>query len=77
MIASRGPTQLVAPINPERRVEADRNLFCGSYDDCLDYAIGSGWSSWTCARCPVFALGPTPHGLESHAQRRTQCIWLT
>jgi hypothetical protein len=33
-----------------------RNLFCPSYDPCLDVALAQRWPSWTCAHCAFFAL---------------------
>jgi hypothetical protein len=65
------PTELAAPINPDRGVEGHRNLFCSFYDSCLDEAVRKGWNSWTCARCQLFALQPEMDaGLESYATQR-------
>lgn len=49
------PTMLPALIEPEV-VREHRNLFCPSYDDCLDLVLGQRWPSWTCSRCTFFAL---------------------
>jgi hypothetical protein len=65
------PTELPAPINPDRGVEAHRNLFCTFYDACLDEAVKRGWNSWTCTRCAMFAIQPDMEaGLESYATQR-------
>jgi hypothetical protein len=65
------PTELTAPINPDRGVEGHRNLFCGHYDNCLDEAVKKGWNSWSCTRCPLFAMQPEiDAGLESYATQR-------
>lgn len=34
-------------------IEAHRDLFCASYDRCLDVAVKKDWPSWTCSGCPV------------------------
>ncbi len=71
MLAKPCPTELTAPINPDRDVEGHRNLFCGLYDACLDEAVKRGWNSWTCVRCQMFALqAPLGVGLESYATQR-------
>lgn len=65
------PSELTAPINPERGVEGHRNLFCGHYDDCLDEAVMRGWNSWSCARCELHAIQPKIEGgVESYATQR-------
>jgi hypothetical protein len=65
------PTELTAPINPDRGVEGHRNLFCTFYDGCLDEAVKKGWNSWTCAQCPMHAMQPEVEGgLESYATQR-------
>jgi hypothetical protein len=38
----------VKPI-PER---GERNIYCPSYSDCLDYAVECSWKSWSCSECP-------------------------
>jgi len=55
LLASPRPTMLPAPIEQEG-VSEHRNLFCPSYDPCLDTALEQRWPSWTCARCPLFAV---------------------
>ncbi len=71
MLSKPTPSELTAPINPDRGVEGHRNLFCGHYDLCLDEAVKKGWNSWTCARCQLFALQPNvAAGLESYATQR-------
>lgn len=65
------PSELTAPINPDRGVEGHRNLFCGFYDNCLDEAVKKAWNSWTCTRCPQFAVQPQIEGsIESYATQR-------
>ncbi len=71
LLAKPFPTELAAPINPDRGVESQRNLFCGYYDACLDEAVKRGWNSWTCVRCELFAMQPQIDvGLESYATQR-------
>lgn len=72
MLAKPTPTELSAPINPERGVEGHRNLFCSRYHGCLDEAVRRGWNSWTCERCQLFSLQPTDGsaGLEGYATQR-------
>jgi len=65
------PTELTAPINPDRGVEGHRNLFCNFYDACLDEAVKKGWNSWTCTRCALHAVQPEVEGgIESYATQR-------
>ena len=65
------PSELAAPINPERGVEGHRNLFCAHYDGCLDEAVKKGWNSWTCARCSLHGMQPEVEGgIESYATQR-------
>ncbi|HSB20934.1 MAG TPA: hypothetical protein VLD85_13055 [Anaeromyxobacteraceae bacterium] len=54
MNAVPGPEELKALIKLESRVEAQRSLYCDRYGSCLDQAVLKGWTSWTCARCPMF-----------------------
>ncbi len=72
MLTKPTPTELTAPINPDRGVEGHRNLFCSYYDACLDEAVKKGWNSWTCARCQLFSLQPGEDGvgLEGYATQR-------
>jgi hypothetical protein len=51
MFASPHPTELRKPLDPDRIVEDDRNLFCEHYICCLDEAVTRNWVSWTCAEC--------------------------
>lgn len=37
-------------LNPSPR-RGRRNVFCPSYSECLDNAIGEGWTHWNCSRC--------------------------
>jgi hypothetical protein len=57
MFASRLPAELRKLIDPERDLEDYRKLECASYGDCLDEAVEKQWTSWTCARCPLFEPG--------------------
>lgn len=71
MLDKPTPTELAAPINPDRGVEGQRNLFCTFYDGCLDEAVKQGWNSWSCVRCPHHAAAPAPEGeIDSYAQQR-------
>ena len=58
MVANHHPTELLKLIDPDRVVEHYRNLFCDHYDGCLDEAVNKRWTSWTCARCMLFAVRP-------------------
>ena len=29
-----------------------RNVLCGQYRECLDYAVKKAWEYWHCAECP-------------------------
>jgi len=71
VVAKPSPSELTAPINPDRGVEGHRNLFCTSYDGCLDEAVKKGWNSWTCTHCQLFAVEPDLEaGLENYATQR-------
>ena len=71
MLSNRSPTELTAPINPDRAVEGHRNLFCSFYDGCLDEAVKKSWNSWSCTRCGLNAIAPTlAGGIESYATQR-------
>ena len=71
VLAKPTPTELSAPINPDRGVEGHRNLFCSFYDGCLDEAVKRSWNSWTCVRCQLFSMQPhVDAGLESYATQR-------
>ncbi len=70
------PSDLPQTINPEAGptragVETHRNLNCLHYDNCLDEAVRCGWQSFTCAKCPLYALeAPPQNGLEAYATQR-------
>ena len=69
--AKPSPTELTAPINPDRGIEGHRNLFCNYYDACLDEAVRRGWNSWTCTRCSNHVLEPEVEGgIEAYATQR-------
>lgn len=70
------PTDLPQTINPEAGptrpgVESHRNLNCNHYDKCLDEAVRRGWQSFTCAKCPLYAVTAPPQmGIEAYATQR-------
>ena len=70
------PTELQQSINPEAGpkrlgVEQHRNLNCSHYDNCLDEAVRRGWQSFTCIKCPLYALPSGPQvGIETFATQR-------
>jgi hypothetical protein len=71
VLAKPCPSELAAPINPDRGVDGHRNLFCSYYDGCLDEAVKKGWSSWSCTRCDLFSVQPdVGQGLENYATQR-------
>lgn len=70
------PTDLQQTINPEAGptragVETHRNLNCYHYDNCLNEAVRQGWQSFTCIKCPMYALtAPPQFGIEAYANQR-------
>lgn len=53
-----------------------RNVFCRSYDGCLDLAVKKNWRSWTCGKCPLLSCEtekPTP---DKFAHRRIREDWV-
>lgn len=70
------PSDLPSTINPEAGanragVESHRNLNCHHYDRCLDEAVRCGWQSFTCIKCPLYALTAPPQmGIEAYATQR-------
>lgn len=71
MLSNPTPSELTAPINPDRGVDGQRNLFCNFYDGCLDEAVKKGWNSWCCTRCGLYAMEPQVEGgIESYATQR-------
>jgi len=73
VLAKPTPTELTAPINPDRGVEGHRNLFCSFYDGCLDEAVKKGWNSWSCVRCQLMGVQPAHAGgagIEDYATQR-------
>lgn len=64
-----GPAELKTLLKVDALIEEHRNLFCPSYDDCLDQAVEQAWTSWTCARCPLFGA-PAQHDLADGAALR-------
>jgi hypothetical protein len=53
VFAQLGPEPLRMLLS-RRDVAEHRNLFCRSYDRCLDKALECGWVSWTCVHCVRF-----------------------
>jgi len=71
MAAKPCPTELAAPLHPERVVDGQRNLFCVHYDACLDEAVKQGWGGWGCVTCTLGVCQPSPgEGLEDYATQR-------
>jgi hypothetical protein len=71
VLAKPCPTELSTPINPERGVEAQRNLFCSYYDGCLDEAVKRGWNSWGCTHCAMHAVAADEAGsIDGYATQR-------
>ncbi len=65
------PTESLLPVNPDRGMDGQRNLFCVHYDGCLDEAVRQGWESWACTRCGLHAAPPDEaHGLDGYATQR-------
>jgi hypothetical protein len=54
------PTPLLQLIRSEAVVSGHRNLYCLHYDACLDVAVKADWDSWTCEKCPLFAVHDAP-----------------
>ena len=68
---AEGPSSLAHPTRLTGLVDLDdverhRSLLCDLYDECLDSALHQGWQSWSCERCPLFALA------ETYRARRTE-----
>jgi hypothetical protein len=64
-----GPAELKTLIKVDALVETHRNLFCPSYDGCLDQAVAQGWTSWSCARCPLFGVPTQADVVGASSQR--------
>jgi hypothetical protein len=43
-----------------------RNLYCLHYDACLDVAVKLDWDSWSCEKCPLFAVHEAPREHAGH-----------
>jgi len=54
------PTPLASLIRSEMTVQGHRNLYCFHYDACLDVAVRLDWDSWSCEKCPMFAVHDAP-----------------
>ncbi len=71
MLVKPSPIELTTPINPERGVEGQRNLFCVHYDGCLDEAVKQGWNSWCCSACGLASAEPDEAaGIDGYATQR-------
>ncbi len=70
MNAIPSPTELMAPIKPDRDVEQVRNLYCEHYEACLDVAVEKGWGSWSCTSCHLFGVVPQPTVAGRYMRRR-------
>jgi hypothetical protein len=55
VLTTPNPVELAKLVDPEA-VAQHRSLFCTCYDECLERAAQRGWRSWSCERCPVYAL---------------------
>lgn len=55
MIPVPRPTALRSLVRHEE-VERHRSLSCARYDGCLEAVLRQAWRSWSCVRCPLFAL---------------------
>lgn len=43
------------PAKPQRRIaEVSRNVFCASYDECLNVAIEKNWLGFDCDDCTAY-----------------------
>jgi hypothetical protein len=69
-MSTPGPTELKALIKLDALVEEHRNVFCPSYDGCLDEVVAKGWTSWTCAGCCLFGVSVAPDLLGASSQRQ-------
>jgi hypothetical protein len=58
--AHPNPTPLAQLIRSETTVAGHRNLYCVHYDACLDVAVKLDWDSWSCEKCPLFAVHDAP-----------------
>jgi hypothetical protein len=53
-----GPRRLLSTLSEEEAFEwpPPRRTLCPNYGECLDYAIGHFWISFTCRGCPIEEL---------------------
>jgi hypothetical protein len=71
VLVKPSPIELTTPINPERGIEGQRNLFCVHYDGCLDEAVKQGWNSWCCSACGLATAEPDEAaGIDGYATQR-------
>lgn len=63
------PTSLPAVRGDRAGTASHRNVFCDSYQSCLNVAVKRGWADWTCAKCTLVTLTPIPSAVK-YAQDR-------
>jgi hypothetical protein len=53
-----GPRRLSSTLSEQEAFNSPppRRTLCPNYAECLDYAIGHFWASFTCRGCPMEAL---------------------
>jgi hypothetical protein len=73
LVTLRCPTRRTNPVKPHE-VYQHRSLACPEYDRCLDIAYRREWPSWTCQRCPHYALAATFRSLEATARVRVASV---
>lgn len=68
------PMPLEGPIK-EDVVQEHRNLYCLSYDRCLDACVQQGWPGWTCRMCTYRCAGTPPEvGVFAEARPRNPIL---
>ena len=53
MVAPKVTNPVPNPVSCGQGEHAQRNLYCGQYSACLDFAVYEGWSDWSCAKCAL------------------------
>ncbi len=65
------PMPLEGPLK-EELVHEHRNLYCLSYDSCLDFTVQQNWRGWSCQGCPFQCVGAPPQVADfAHARPRS------
>ncbi len=59
-----GPRPVPIPARVQRDASVEREVFCPSYDACLDVASRNGWDDFTCRLCPLAKLAPHPSAVR-------------